>query len=86
MDNHAAIFAVPADLKTDVEERLVYLRRGQVGDLILSHLIFMDFNFCTDNVADIEPPDIITFVNQLSDIGHVTDVKSGSTLVLLRCV
>ena len=31
MDNHATIFAVPQDLQADVEERLVYLRRGQVG-------------------------------------------------------
>ena len=35
MDNHAAIFAVPADLKTDVDERLVYLRRGQVGSRVM---------------------------------------------------
>ena len=31
MDNHNAIFAVPKDLQKDVDDRLVYMRRGQVS-------------------------------------------------------
>ena len=30
MDNHADVFSQPEDLKVDVEDRLVHLRRGKV--------------------------------------------------------
>ena len=58
MDNQAEVFAQPEELKKDVEDRLVYLRRGQVrmvsfvscssnaGYIILVHKYHRQFRCC----------------------------------------